>query len=461
MQQIPWNMSHIKQCEQITGQAMLRDEHSLVSFSEDFGRTLQSRPSAVCVPQTDVILQKIIRYANENNLPLTIRGNGMSQCGQSISPPGGLVVHLGELNSVCSQDEESVWVEANTSWASLLASSLKENKVPPVVPYNCDLSVAGVISAGGLGASSFKFGSVTAHVSVLEVITADGVLQRVDASSPLFHACLGGQGRFGVISKACIKLRPCGQNVRTFFMTYLDKQECLNDLKLFKENADYIEFFCSPSIQGAKLSPKGRLPFAQWLYVLHVSVEYDDKAPDLQDLNPDANPWKMHHVQDETIASYVHRHDSRFQAMKMSGQWELQHVWYECFVSADVLMPALEELLASLPLHYATVVQLASIKNLNTPGFFMLPDSEEIFAVMILNPGLPKPLVPSCMDAIKALDVRFLSQGGKRYLSGFLGFDLKPDYWKSHFNRHYEDWITLKQQYDPKRTFCSALHYLE
>lgn len=458
MQQIPWNMSHIKQCELITGQAMLSDEHSLVSFSEDFGRTIQSRPSAVCVPQTEVVLQKIIRYANEHHLPLTLRGNGMSQFGQSICDPGGLVVHMGELNSVCSQSEDSVWVEANTSWASLLASSLKVNRVPPVVPYNCDLSVAGVISAGGLGASSFRYGSVTAHVQALEVITADGELQRVEASSPLFQACLGGQGRFGVISKACIQLRPCSQNVRTFFLTYLDKEECLDDLKLFKLHADYIEFFCSPSIQGAKLSPRGRMPFAQWLYVLHVAIEYDDKAPELETFCPEANPWKVHHVQDETIDSYMHRHDSRFHAMKMSGQWELQHLWYECFVSAEILMPALEDLLSTLPLHYATVVQLVPIKNLHTPGFFMMPDSEEVFAVMILNPGLPKPLVASCMEAIKSLDARLLSQGGKRYLSGFLGFDLQPDYWKNHFNSHYEAWINLKQQYDPKGTFRSVLH---
>lgn len=458
MQQTPWNMPHIKQCEHITGQAMLSDEHSLVSFSDDFGHLIQSKPSVVCIPQTDIILKQIIRYAHENKLPVTIRGNGMSQCGQSISAPGGLIVHMGKFDSVCSQDEKSIWVEANTTWASLIDSSLIQEKIPPVIPYNCDLSVAGVISAGGIGASSFRYGSVTAHVLALEVVTADGELQRVDAGSPLFHACLGGQGRFGVISKACIQLRPCEKNVRTFFMTYLDKGQCLNDLEKFKHSADYIEFFCSPSIQGARLSAKGRLPFAQWLYVLHVAVEYEEVAPELHDLNVDATPWKIHHIQDESIHSYVHRHDTRFASMRFTGQWELQHIWYECFVSRELLLPTLDDLLASLPLHYATVVQIVPIQNLNTPGFFMLPDSEEIFAIMILNPGLPKALIPSCMEAIKGLDARFLSQGGKRYLSGFLGFELTPEYWKNHFNSHYDDWINLKQHYDPKGIFGSVLH---
>lgn len=437
---------------------MLSDEHSLVLFSDDFGHLMQSKPSVVCVPQTDIILQKVIRYAHENNLPVTIRGNGMSQSGQSLSAPGGLVIHMAKLNSIGFQDDKSIWVDANTTWASLIDSSLTRKKIPLVIPYNCELSVAGVISAGGVGASSFRYGSVTAHVLELEVITADSERQFVDANSPLFHACLGGQGRFGVISKARIQLRPCGKNVRTFFMTYLDKELCLHDLKEFKCHADYIEFFCSPSIQGAKLSPKGRLPFAQWLYALHVSVEYEETAPELCDVNADADPWKIHHIQDETMHSYLHRHDTRFNSMKFTGQWELQHLWYECFVSAELLMPTLDDLLASLPLHYATVVQIVPIQNVKARGFFMLPDSEEIFAVMILNPGLPKSLIPSCMEAIKGLDARFLTKGGKRYLSGYLGDNLTTDYWKTHFNSHYEDWINLKQRYDPQSMFGSLLH---
>jgi hypothetical protein len=66
MQPIQWNTYHIKQCKKKTRQAMLSDEHSLVLFSEDFGKLTHSKPAAVCVPQTINDLQELIHYAHEH-----------------------------------------------------------------------------------------------------------------------------------------------------------------------------------------------------------------------------------------------------------------------------------------------------------------------------------------------------------------------------------------------------------
>jgi hypothetical protein len=79
---------------------------------------------------------------------------------------------------------------------------------------------------------------------------------------------------------------------------------------------------------------------------------------------------------------------------------------------------------------------------------------------MILNPGLPKPLIPSCLETIKNLDTHFLLQGGKRYLSGYLGNSINTSYWKTHFGKNYTHWIKLKELYDPNRIFCSLLYNL-
>lgn len=451
-----WNLFHIKQCKKKFGQAMLSDEHSLVFFREDFGKLIHSAPIAVFEPETTEDAQSFIHYAHENQLPITLRGNGMSQSGQSLAVPGGVILNMKHFDHTSEADSGSIWVEANTSWASLLDNSLKQFLIPYVVPHNCNLSVGGVLSAGGMGASSFKYGSVVAHVKALEVLKADGELVKAEEHSSLMHACLGGQGRFGLITKACIALRPCLKNVRTFFLIYLDKNEWLNDLLLCQTKADYVESFCTPALQGAKLSEKGRLPFAQWFYSLHVALEYDNLPPDFHDFG--LRPWRLLHTQDESIHSYLHRHDSRFNAMKMTGQWELQHPWYECFIPGSQLNN-LEKLLAALPLHYATVVHLARIASNTSVGFLQLPKDKDIFALMILNPGLPKALIPSCLETIKQLDALFLSQGGKRYLSGYLGESTDKKFWQNHFEEHYTDWHKLKELYDPKNIFCSVLHH--
>ncbi|KTC92410.1 FAD-binding protein [Fluoribacter dumoffii] len=451
-----WNSFHIKQCKQKLGQAVLSDGHPLFLFEEDFGKLLHSTPAALCEPKTTEELQALIHYADEHQLPVTIRGNGLSQSGQSLAVPGGLVLSMQYFNHTSEADADSIWVEANASWASLLESSLKKSMVPYVVPHNCNLSIGGVLSAGGIGSASFKYGSVIAHVNALEVVQANGELVSLKKQMPLMEACLGGQGRFGLITKACIALRPCLKNVRTFFLLYADKNKWLEDLLLCQTKADHIESFCTPAIQGAKLSEKGRFPFAQWFYALHVSREYDNEPPDFKDLG--LTPWQLLHTQDETIHSYFHRHDSRFNAMKMTGQWELQHPWYECFIPG-ILLKDLEQLLAALPLHYATVVHIARVAALAPTGFLQLPKGEDVFALMILNPGLPNALIPSCLETIKHLDSIFLGQGGKRYLSGYLGDIPDKNYWKKHFEERYDDWVQLKKQYDPHPIFCSLLHH--
>lgn len=460
MQRTPamlWNTSKIKQCEDETGQALLRDEQTLVSFSQDFGKLIQSPPSAVCKPTDTKALQSLILFAAQYKLPITIRGNGLSQCGQSLAIPGGLTVSMQNFSKPLNVDGETIWVEANSSWASLLEVSLKEGKAPYILPYNCNLSIGGVLSAGGVGASSFKYGSINAHVQALEVIDGMGEVQVVDKQSPLFRACLSGQGRFAVITKAQIQLKQVKSHVKTFCLVYGDEEQWFEDINLLKDKADYLELFCSPSIQGAKLQGEKRIAMAQWLYGLHFSVEYEEIPPDFRDIGSNLKPWQVIHAQEETISSYLLRHNSRFDVMKMLGQWDLLHPWYECFVPTEVLKKNLHQILKDLPIYYANLVHIAPIANQKV-DFLMFPKNDSVCSFMILNPGVPNSLKDGCLQAIQDLDKCLLEHGGKRYLSGFIGTDLSKNYWSDHFGDKYSSWVDLKKEYDPNDIFTSMLY---
>lgn len=452
-----WNTETIKLLEKETKQALFKDEQTLLSFSQDFGKLIQSPPAAVCIPRQIDSLQSLITFAHHHQLPVTIRGNGLSQCGQSLANPGGLTVSMQHFDKPLELLEDGIWVEANTSWSDLLAKSLPHQKAPFILPYNCNLSVAGVLSAGGIGSSSFKYGSVSSHVVALEIIDGLGVKQIVDSHSSLYNACLSGQGQFGVITKACIKLRKVSPMVKTFCLVYTSEAQWFDDIFKIKEKVDYMEAFCSPSIQGAQLKEGKRVPMAQWLYALHVSVEYEGIAPELDNIIGEINPWKVMDIQEETISSYFLRHNSRFEVMKMLGQWDLIHPWYECFVGTSILKQHLPQFLQQLPLHYASCVHVVPVAK-QTSGFLMLPEEDSVCSLMILNPGMPGVLKDSCLQAIQHLDSCLLKLGSKRYLSGYLGSNLLPSYWSNHFGDHYSSWLDLKKKHDPARIFSSMLH---
>jgi FAD/FMN-containing dehydrogenase len=445
MQLTPWNINKIAQFNNQNEQALVFDEPTLVFFSQDFGKLKKNQPAAVYIPANSLAIQNLLLYANKYALPLTIRGNGLSQNGQSLPITGGVTLSMQKFNHVLAILDDCVWVEANTSWSSILEKTLVHCKAPPVLPYNCNLSVGGVLSAGGLGASSFKYGAIIDNVVALEVIDGKGELQIVDASSELFHACLGGQGRFGVITKAALALRPVAKKVKTFSLIYDDYQAWLQDCKKLQTQVDYMELFCSSSMQGMKLTEQGRKPLVQWLYGLQLTIEFEKTAPNLlQDLKF----WKQIHSQEEDIGTFLIRHDARFESMKQVGLWELIHPWYECFIPTDVLKNHLEDLLDQLPLHYASLVHIVPIVNKKT-GFLQLPEAEDICAFMILNPGVGEQLKNSCLQTIQILDAFLLPRGGKRYLSGYLGEKASETYWQQHFGSQYKNWQTLKTRFDP------------
>lgn len=84
-----WNLFQIKQCNVKLGQALLHDEQALASFCEDFGKLTHSHPVAIFEPETTESAQLLIQHAHANKLPVTLRGYGMSQSGQSLAVPGG------------------------------------------------------------------------------------------------------------------------------------------------------------------------------------------------------------------------------------------------------------------------------------------------------------------------------------------------------------------------------------
>jgi len=434
-------------------QAVLSDEHTLALFSQDFGKIISSSPVAVFSPDHIELLQTFIKYASKNKLPVTIRGMGLSQGGQSIPIEGGITLTMQHFIKTHKIVDNSIWVEANARWCDILDRTLPYQLAPAVLPYNCNLPIAGVLSAGGIGSSSFKNSTITTQVQALEVIDGRGEKRIVDEQSPLFEACLGGQGRCAVISKACIRLNPVSPQVKSYFLVYNDMEQWFQDIETAKEHADYLELFCSPSPQGAALYGDDRKPIADWLYGMHVSYGFKQKSPGLKG---SLKPQKILHSHEESIRSYFLRHNGRFTAMKETGQWDMIHPWYECFLPESIIKNKLAEILKQLPLYYANLVHIVPIAKPSV-GYTMFPDSESIYELMILNPGIPAPLKQGSLQTIHALDEQLLMMNGKRYLSGYLGHPVNEDYWKRHYGSRYDQWIHLKKEYDPFSIFTSSL----
>ena len=456
---------------------------TLAPFASDFGRLVQGAPAAVVRPASAAEVTALVRRARKEGSTLTPRGQGLSQGGQSVAP-AGLALDLSGLATVEGPDEERLTIscEGGARWREVLERCLLRGLMPEVLPLNLDLTVGGVLSVGGIGATSHLAGPVVSTVTALEVVTGTGEQSTLTAGSEaepaaegesfgLWDAVLGGVGRCGVITRAELRLRPFAPGLRTFYLLYDSFDAWLTDQRLLAEREDppqWMEGFATVAAQGLRNTPAGRGPFGVWFYGLHLSWEHGpggmrDSAPDPDEVLSGLAAYRLVHIEDAETATFPQRYEPRFRAMRAVDGWEQPHPWVEAFLSLEGARRTLPELLDELPLSLGDghrLMFVAEPTGTSTraalPASLALPEERPIVAFAILPPGLPPALRESHLTALRAAHERLVAGGGKRYLSGWLEM-MDDSGWRRHFGSAHQAWEAAKRRFDPAGVFASAL----
>jgi cytokinin dehydrogenase len=437
------------------------DAALLANASQDFGALVQGQSRIIIYPRNTSQLEAFLQFVNAQNLPITLRAGGGSQSGQSVTS-SGITVDTSRLDSI-EQDQNalSITCSPGVSWRQLVTRLGPQGVLPCVMPMNLNLTVGGTLSAGGFGANSHCFGPVISNVAELEVLTGAG--DRVSCSPlerpDVFAATLGGLGRCSVITAATLKLRPIRPHVRTYYLLYEDLKIWLADQQHLVQSSspNYIEGFCSASIQGLRKTPNGRRPLMHWLYGLHVGVEFDPAyPPQTEQVLEGLHYNQLLHIEDDATVEYAARYDVRFHMMQQTGAWQQTHPWFECLLPYSVAIDLIPQILDMLPPFFGDGHRVMFMADNSIPKLFMRPDEIPAVAFAILPTGIPKSLAQPALEVLDKLNYLILQKGGKRYLSGWLGM-MTEDSWKHHFGIHYDDWQSLKQRFDPNHILRSAL----
>jgi cytokinin dehydrogenase len=439
----------------------ISDPAALLSVRQDFGHIVQGNAQTVLQPQNTQELSAILVSANQTGISVTPRGRGRSQSGQAVSLTG-IALDTSRLDSIlyCDHQTDEITCGAGVTWRQLMVICQTKAQLPFVMPLNLDLSLGGTLSAGGFGANSHRFGPAIAHVKTLEVVTGAGDLTICSAQSKpeVFHAALGGLGRCSVIGSATLALRPFKANVRTYYLLYEDLEPWLADQQRLAQmpQVDYLEGFCSASIQGLRKTEQGRRPFFHWQYGLHIGTEFDPSEM-LQDalILEGLQYRRLLLVEDDATVDYAARYDARFRAMRQSGAWEQAHPWFECMLPFDAAQTFISETLNLLPPFFGDGHRVIMLADTDSSNQFMRPAAPAVIFA-ILPTGIPEAQLPEALEVLATLNKRLVQCGGKRYLSGWLD-NPTGQFWQTHFGEQYEHWRAIKQASDPNQILRSVL----
>src|SRR5262245_18979410 len=156
-------------------------------------------------------VMRAVAFAREHGLLLAVRSGGHNIAGNAVCD-GGLMLDLSQMRSVrIDPIARTARVEPGATLGDFDKEAQAFGLATPV-GINSTTGVAGLTLGGGFGWLSRKLGLTVDNLLSADIVTADGQLRQVSATSDpdLFWAIRGGSGNFGVVTSFEYKLHPVG-----------------------------------------------------------------------------------------------------------------------------------------------------------------------------------------------------------------------------------------------------------
>ena len=227
------NTSQIEQLRKIVGREnLLIPQEDLIAYSYDAMNLWSHKPDCVVLPVNVKQISEVLKFANENQVPVTPRGGGTNVSGGSIPIQGGIVLGTNRLNRIIEINKTNL--NATVEPGVILqdfnkALALQGLCFPPDPQSAAGCTMGGVVSENSGGPSCLKYGVTKQYVLGLEVVLADGRVVKLGGLTPknrtgyeLMMLFTGSEGTLGIISRITLRLLPAPKAERTVVAVFRD-----------------------------------------------------------------------------------------------------------------------------------------------------------------------------------------------------------------------------------------------
>ncbi len=218
-------------CE-IVGETNATDmKHICYAYSYDLSFVKRKNPDYVVMPTSVEQVQEVMKFANQEKIPVTPFTAGTNIGGLCIPEDGGILMDLKRMNNIIRIDEESHYavIEPGVSHAKF-ASALYKFGLRwswPVGPPSG--SVSSNALCHGIGGLSGRYGLNSEEITSMEVVLPTGELVRVGSCAiqdESWQSCMplprvdglftGWLGTTGIITKIGVRVHPIPPILKVF-----------------------------------------------------------------------------------------------------------------------------------------------------------------------------------------------------------------------------------------------------
>ena len=404
--------------------------------SYDFGGMIRRMPAAVAMPESVEEASSIVRRAATDGVRLAIRGSGHSQGGQCLAD-GGLVLDTARLDRVRLLGPDLVRAQGGAQWGRVVDALRGTGRLPRVLADIAEVTVGGTLSAGGLGTTSHRHGLQIGQVEQLDVVIGTGERVRCSRTrnADLFDAVRGGQGQFGLIVDAWIRLRRAGARIRQYGLRYRGPDRFAHDLQRVVEDGRFDHLRAETLIHDREV-------------LLSAGVEYEDEPDDAEVLRG------LGHDEIATV-----RDNADTGRATMFPIWGFirnnHHPWRDWLVPWEALRALLaqpwldEEWVPRAPGSWVGMYPIGA-GAVDAP-LLMRPKGERMLSYSILAVLRGREKARELAGRLEEVDRAIVDLGGKSYLSGRVGYGREE--WREHYGEMLDTGLGWKRAFDPERVF--------
>lgn len=173
-------------------------------------------PAAVVFPENAQHVSAILKYANQQRIPVTPWGAGTSIEGNPIPVAGGIVLDFLRMDKILRvyDDDFQVDVQPGIKYKDMNVKLAAHGLFFAPDP-GANASIGGMIANNAAGTRTPGYGATKDNVFRLQVVLANGEMihtgtrsKKTSSGYDLVHLFIGSEGTLGIVTEATLKLHP-------------------------------------------------------------------------------------------------------------------------------------------------------------------------------------------------------------------------------------------------------------
>lgn len=237
-------------------------------ISEDYSRdelgSVRVMPNVVVKAISTEEVSNVMKYAYENNIPVTPRGAGTGLVGAAVPIYGGIVMDVSGMNKILELDEENLTLTVEPGVLLMEIGKYVEqfDLFYPPDPGEKTATIGGNISTNAGGMRAVKYGVTRDYVRGLEVVLPNGEVMNIggkvvknSSGYALKDLIVGSEGTLVIITKAILKLIPLPKKAISLLIPFNTLENAIETVpKIIKSKSapTAVEFMQRAAIEAAE-----------------------------------------------------------------------------------------------------------------------------------------------------------------------------------------------------------------